>query len=260
MVVICSNCGKAGHFFRDCQEPISSMGIVAYKRSTATADPVWLLIRRRVSIGFIELLRGKYENKDAENIQSLIDQTTLTERHQLQTMKFCDLWVSLWNGVASKRYQSEYDASKAKFDILRTSGLLTDLCKKSTTAWTEPEWGFPKGRRSVSETELACALRETVEETGVDRSQLCVRMDIEPIMEEYVGSNGVRYRYKYWVAEAAPTLDVQIDTKNAEQMREISDVRWCTVEEAVSLIRPYSVEKIQVLQMANAMVVGGSCS
>lgn len=254
----CSNCGKAGHFFRECREPITSLGILAFRRppgSSVLASPgpraqvQWLLIRRRVSIGFIEIMRGKYENRDIVCIQALVDQATVAEREMLLTRGFADLWRDLWNGPASRRYQAEYEQSKAKFDVLRARGTLAVLCKASTTTWTEPEWGFPKGRRSSTESELACALRETYEEAGVGRRDLRV-LDGPPLMEEYRGSNGICYRHRYWLAEAPATLEVRMDASNIDQRREISDVRWCSMEEALTLIRPYNTEKKDVLAAA----------
>jgi len=243
----CSNCGRAGHFFRECREPITSLGIVAYKGKGQ--DQEWLLIRRRVSIGFIEIMRGKYENRDTACIQSLVDQATVQERSMLLTKAFADLWRELWNGPVSRRYQAEYEQSKAKFDVLVARGTLIALCKASTTAWTEPEWGFPKGRRSSTESELACALRETWEEAGVRKQDLCV-IDGPPLIEEYRGSNGICYRHRYWLAEAPATLEVRMDPTNLDQRREISDVRWCSMAEALELIRPYNVEKKEVLVAA----------
>ena len=244
----CSNCGKNGHFFRECKEPIVSLGIIAFRQTTdqKTATIEWLLVRRRVSIGFIEFIRGKYENRDIGSIQVLIDQTTLSEREMLLTQSFSELWATLWNGPATRRYQSEFEQSKAKFDVMRTRRTLIDICHASTTKWAEPEWGFPKGRKSQTESELACALRETKEEAGILPHNLIVQV-YEPLLEEYVGSNGIRYRYKYWIAEVPNDVVVKMDETNAEQCREISDVRWCSFDEASTIIRPYNVEKISVL-------------
>ena len=246
----CSNCGKPGHFFRECREPITSLGILAFRRPVASASATeWLLIRRRVSIGFIEIMRGKYEQRDLASLQTLVDQSTISERESLIGRTFPDLWRELWNGPASRRYQAEYDQSKAKFDIIRASGLLAAAITASKTAWTEPEWGFPKGRRSSTETELACALRETFEESGVRKEELRI-LQGPPLLEEYRGSNGICYRHRYWLAETAPTLEVRMDPTNIDQVREISDVRWCSTATALELIRPYNTEKRDVLLAA----------
>lgn len=245
----CSNCGRPGHFFRECSEPITSLGIIPFRKVGSKTE--WLLIRRRDSLGFIEIMRGKYEG--AAVLQTLIDQTTLTERERLRSRPFPDLWRELWNGPASRRYHAEYEQARVKFDSLRSS-LLDAACDASATAWTEPEWGFPKGRRSSTETELSCALRETYEEAGIQRKDLAIVNEREPLMEEFRGSNGICYRHRYWLARVDPALEVRLDPTNVDQVREVGDVRWCSTEEALTLIRPYNVEKRAVLERAATLV------
>jgi 8-oxo-dGTP pyrophosphatase MutT (NUDIX family) len=251
----CSNCGRAGHFFRECREPITSLGILAFRRPAGGAQ--WLLIRRRDSLGFIEVMRGKYELRDETAIQTLVDQMTLAERVRLLTRPFAELWRELWNGPASRRYHAEYEQARAKFEILRVGGggrrALASYCEASPTVWVEAEWGFPKGRRSSTETEIACALRETWEEAGIRPAELRL-LPGEPLLEEFRGSNGICYRHRYWLAEAAADLEVRVDPGNADQQREVGDVRWCSLEEALRLIRPYNTEKRAVLQVAAARV------
>ena len=231
------------------------MGILAFRKPVRSDHLQWLMIRRRDSLGFIEIMRGKYELRDEAGIQTLIDQTTVGERERLITRSFHDLWRELWNGPASRRYHQEYEQAKAKFEVLRAGGvgrhILIDYFGASTTAWAEPEWGFPKGRRSSSESEIDCALRETWEEAGVRARDLAI-ISMEPLLEEFRGSNGVCYRHRYWVAQAPPELVVSVDPANADQLREVGDVRWCTYPEAMTLIRPYNAEKKAVLSLAMA--------
>ena len=57
----CNNCGGAGHAYHQCKLPISSFGIVAY-RMVDRGDglvPLYLMIRRKDSLGFFEFVRGK---------------------------------------------------------------------------------------------------------------------------------------------------------------------------------------------------------
>jgi 8-oxo-dGTP pyrophosphatase MutT (NUDIX family) len=210
----------------------------------------WLLIRRRVSIGFIELMRGKYETGDRIGVQALVDQATVGERQQLLSRPFTELWRDLWNGPASKRYHQEYEQARLKFERIRSDGTLDRTVRASTTTWDEPEWGFPKGRRASTEKELDCALRETYEEAGVGRRDLRVIEGEAPLLEEYRGSNGISYRHRYWLAEAPTSLEVRMDPMNVDQQREISDVRWCSYDEAMALIRDYNREKRGVLVRA----------
>lgn len=248
----CSNCGRGGHFFRECAEPITSLGIIAFRRcGSSGSGKQWLMIRRRDTLGFIEIMRGKYELRDEAGIQSLIDQTTLGERRRLLTGDFAELWRELWNGPASRRYHTEYEQARAKFEVLRGRRGLAAACERSATAWQEAEWGFPKGRRAAGESELACALRETWEEAGVVAEALRV-LPGEPLTEQFRGSNGVVYRHRYWVAEAAAETEVGLDPSNMDQQREVGAVRWCGLEEAMELIRPYNAEKRRVLAAAAA--------
>lgn len=252
---VCSNCGKPGHFFRECREPITSLGILAYRRPAPEKEVEWLLICRRDSLGFIELMRGKYELTDGAAIQSLIDQMTLNERERILGQTFHELWIALWNGPASRRYHAEYEQAKLKFDSLKKSGRLTVMCAVSKTTWAEPEWGFPKGRRSSSESELTCAFRETQEEAGVGRGHLRLIPGIEPFVEEFIGSNGIRYRHKYWLAEAPASLTVGLDPKNPDQRREVGDVHWFPYADALDKIRPYNTEKRALLEKARSHVL-----
>jgi 8-oxo-dGTP pyrophosphatase MutT (NUDIX family) len=249
----CSNCGSFGHFFRECSDPITSLGILAFRRPTSDRNTLeWLLIRRRDSLGFIEIMRGKYLLQDIAGIQSLIDQTTPHERERLQTLSFNELWSALWNGQASRRYMAEYDQAKRKFEQLVP--LLPHFYACSITSWAEPEWGFPKGRRSSSETELACAFRETLEEAGIQRKNLTL-VSGDPLVEEFYGSNGVFYRHRYWLAETPASLDVRLDPMNRDQRREIGAVQWFSMEDAIDKIRPYNVEKRKLLQRAHAWIL-----
>jgi 8-oxo-dGTP pyrophosphatase MutT (NUDIX family) len=253
MTSSCSNCGSFGHFFRDCSEPITSLGILAFRRPTEDNENIeWLLIRRKDSLGFIEIMRGKYDIKDISGIQTLIEQTTVDERERFLTQGFHDLWSALWNGQASRRYLAEYEHAKRKFEQLVP--MLPQLYLTITTTWDEPEWGFPKGRRSSSETELACAFRETLEEAGVLRKHLTL-VSGDALVEEFRGSNGVLYRHRYWLAETPSSLEVRLDPTNKDQRREIGAVRWISTYDAIEKIRPYNTEKRSLLVRAHALIL-----
>jgi NADH pyrophosphatase NudC (nudix superfamily) len=60
------------------------------------------------------------------------------------------------------------------------------------------------------------------------------------------------------LAEAPVTLEVRMDQNNIDQRREISDVRWCSMETAMKLIRPYNKEKLAVLLLASTVVAASA--
>ena len=72
----------------------------------------------------------------------------------------------LWIKPNSKQHKKEYSSSFDKFTHLRQHTdtdphicLLGMLIDKSKTKWDIPEWGFPKGRRNLYESDLDCAER-----------------------------------------------------------------------------------------------------
>ena len=82
-----------------------------------------------------------------------------------------------------------------------------DLCAAQTTHYEKPALEFSKGRRDKSsgETHFACAQREFEEETGLSKEQYTV-LNVAPLREEFIGINGCRYVYVYYLAEMKETV------------------------------------------------------
>ena len=55
----CGNCGKIGHVYRKCLEPITSLGVIVFRKNAENKFE-YLMIRRRNTLGFVEFVRGKY--------------------------------------------------------------------------------------------------------------------------------------------------------------------------------------------------------
>ena len=178
----CNNCSNQGHLFNQCKMPITSIGIVAFKKEQPNLK--YLMISRKDSLGYIEFLRGKYPLYNKEYIQTLIDEMTVTEKENIISNNFEELWKSLWGDFIGIQYRSEEKHAKDKFTQIQR-GIqiysegnydLTSLVKESKTQWTTPEWGFPKGRRNYQETDITCAYREFNEETGYMKEDLDIYM------------------------------------------------------------------------------------
>jgi ADP-ribose pyrophosphatase YjhB (NUDIX family) len=222
--------------------PITSYGIVHYM------DNKYLMICRRNSLGYTDFIRGKYTIKNIKHICNLIDEMTTVEKKNLLTQAFNTLWVNLW-GVKSDNLFEELHAQE-KFNTIKQGFLvnnkyitLKDLIDESTTSWECPEWGFPKGRRNSYESELSCALREYEEETGYDKHGITIISNVLPYEEIFTGSNYKSYIHKYFLGKSNNLI-----IKNSFQESEVSDMKWVTFEEAIQLIRPYNVERIEILQ------------
>ncbi len=252
----CVNCGKKGHSFRECREPTSSFGIIAVR--SIESEPQYLLIRRRDSLGYVDFLRGKYSLFDQTYIQTLINQMTVSERERLKTVPFDSLWSNLWNCQNTRQYRNEYEHAKKIFDLIKSTGdihgkLLHRYIADASTSWEHPEWGFPKGRRSPHESETECALREFCEETGLQTKDIHIHMDETPEFEEYCGTNGVRYKHKYFIGDCI--ADVNVNATNRVQTREVGDIGWFTFEDAYLRIRETNPEKRAVLGRVHARIL-----
>lgn len=238
----CVNCNKSKHSLKSCIMPITSYGIIHI------CNDKYLMICRRKTLGFTDFIRGKYSFQNINHINNLIFEMTLTEKQNILTNSFNSLWCDLW-GIQSDNSVDEFNALE-KFTIIKNGYeingnhvCLQDLIKSSTTTWETPEWGFPKGRRNAYETELSCALREYEEETGYDKHKISIIKNVLPYEEIFTGSNYKSYTHKYYIGKSN---DIHI--KKSFQDSEVSDMKWVTYEEAIKLIRPYNIERIQLLQ------------
>tara|TARA_Y100000817_G_scaffold312845_1_gene307586 strand:- start:2027 stop:2656 length:630 start_codon:yes stop_codon:yes gene_type:complete len=196
-------------------------------------------------------MRGKYNIHNASYIQNLIDEMTIYEKRNILTESFEKLWEDLWGSIDIKSYSNEEINSKLKFDNLK-AGIETSkgninlrkLVENSKTMWKTPEWGFPKGRRNYQEDDKRCALREFEEETGLNRMNIDLIANIMPFDEIFTGSNFKSYRHKYFIA----MINNENYDMNRFQKSEVSDMKWCSPNECMKLIRPYNLEKKKIVR------------
>lgn len=213
-------------------------------------EPHYLLIRRRDSLGYVDFLRGKYSLSNTSYIATLLASMSGEELARLLVRPFDELWTNLWNAQNTRQFRLEYESAKRTFDSFRATGdiagkTLSRYVAEVPSTWREPEWGFPKGRRSSHETELACAAREFAEETGIPTKDLRIRAGFAPEREEYVGSNGIAYRHIYYIADC--DKDATLNATNRVQTREVGDIGWFSFADAYLRIRDTNPEKRAVL-------------
>jgi 8-oxo-dGTP pyrophosphatase MutT (NUDIX family) len=256
---ICNNCCKQGHQFHQCKLPITSYGIIVF-RSSAEQGIEYLMIRRKNSFGYIDFIRGKYVQNNLEHLQILFNEMSIEEREQIRINNFETLWRIMW-GIQDSGHQTQFKgeeiSSQKKFEALK-NGLLINgemitldtLIDNSTTRWLETEWEFPKGRRNFQEKDLDCALREFEEETGISKKTIKIIENVLPFEEMFLGSNHKSYKHKYFLGYT----EIINDNLNNYQQTEVSKIEWKTLEECLESIRPYNLEKKQLIININKVL------
>ena len=206
-----------------------------------------LMVRRKDSMSFAEFMRGKYDPNDIGYVSRLFKNMTLKEQASIVTENFDTLWKSLWG---EDRNSSDYPVSKEKFERLER----IDFMKNNLSEYTEPEWGFPKGRRVRGETDMDCAIREFTEETNIPREAYVVLKNI--VLEEtFTGLNNVPYRHVYYVALLKNPDMINLTQKfTPMQRREISGIAWKTFVECELLIRPHHIERQGMVNQLKSIV------
>jgi ADP-ribose pyrophosphatase YjhB (NUDIX family) len=248
IITICNNCGKNGHLYHQCKLPITSYGIILCRPSLNGLE--YLMIRRKDSFGYIDFIRGKYSPYNIYQIKNIIDEMSNTEKTRILTESFETLWVDMWGDTVNNQYTNEEQLSSKKMDIIKNAGL-NDLINESKTNWMETEWEFPKGRRNYKEKDLECALREFEEETGISSLKISVIENILPFEEIFIGTNHKAYKHKYFLAY----MSENDECLNNFQKTEVSKLEWKTIDNCLKSIRPYSLEKKELISNINKVLV-----
>lgn len=279
--VICLNCGEVGHKSVRCQEPIKSFGIVAYKRKTICSNNLiptdikdflkreippspppglgldsdlgllYLLIQRRDSIAFVDLMRGNYRHNQDSAIDVYFKEMVPSEKYRLLNNSFQKNSEELWVNKRPNQFKVEHEIAARKFATLNVS----DLSRRNHSKYWYTAFGFPKGRkRGVRETELECAIREFSEESGYNPDSIKVDPDFF-VIERFIGSDGINYEQKYWIAECLTDDEPTIDPSNTEQIGEIGSIGWFTVRESVKLFYDVHSERKRILKEVHEKLV-----
>ena len=298
--IYCNNCGKYGHVYKKCLEPVTSYGIITFKLENLKKDErkilnilkekldndkptdilqeshnnrlvtndnlemmlfhtlenriKFLLIRRKHTLGYIEFVRGRYRIENVEGIIFLFQQMTPEEIKKIGESTFDDLWRDLWNDYGFSPFkQNEYKHSKDNFERLKYSNDDEDrylglkfYIEQVKPTWTYAEWGFPKGRRNPHETNLECAKREYREETGLSDDDY-VLLNIEPIVENIVGTNGRSYKHVYYIGIDLTNKIPSLYEEYIPQASEVGDIGWKVYYDSIKLFRAHHENRKRLL-------------
>lgn len=277
----CNNCGKQGHSFHQCKLPITSYGVIAFRATNSGIQ--YLMLRRKDSFGYIDFIRGKYSPYNISQIQDIVNEMSTEEKQRILEEPFDILWRNMWGDITTTQYKVEENASMKKMEIIRAGVTvngefisLEQIIKNSNTNWIETEWEFPKGRRNYKEKDLDCALREFEEETGISSSRLTIVENVLPFEETFIGTNHKSYKHKYFLAflndssssssssstssstSNSSTINNNYDDENIVlngfQITEVSKLEWKTISSCLESIRPYSLEKKNLILNINKVL------
>jgi hypothetical protein len=285
----CVNCNKYGHVQKKCELSPISNGILSFfilnfdekqkkeleiyislkinekninekyiYENNVNLDDInknikFLMIQRKHSLGYVEFIRGRYDEKKLNTIDDnniypcinyLIEQMNDDEINNIITKNFDDLWNNLWNSNNNK-YHNEYILSKNKFNEVKKKYTYNDFLKSK---YCFNEWGFPKGRRNQYETDMVCALREFEEETNISEKNICIFDNCNYIRETMVGTNGLEYIHNYFLGL------LNSDSIIKKNNNEIGDINIMDISECLNKIRPYHLEKINIIKFLYSII------
>jgi len=268
----CTNCGSHNHYNKYCREGKISCGIIllqipkfVYINKLVELEGIkceneddirkwndinnsfrFLLVRQKYSYGYCDFLRGKYNIMNVDNIAILFNQMTTFEKELLKTKTFDELWNEFWkikniDDAINKKLEIEYINAKEKFERLKNNEEIGLNFYVSNCSTGYLEWGFPKGRRNGIETDLECAMREFEEETGLTKDFYKIISD-EIIEEKYIGTNGLEYKYKYFIA----MINDNIKISNKEN-NEIGCMDFFKYNDALEILNDNFIERKKII-------------
>ncbi len=237
------------------KEPIMSYGIILYH-----IDPggnIWYLLgRRRDTIEYLEYLRGGLPCLD-----KYFELMTVSERERIMKYSFEELWNDAWLHVEIKYNNELKNAATQNYN--NTIITAKDCIKRTFSNITEPLWCFPKGKKNNKESEITCAFREFIEETGIkiDYTNLKTFM---PCTEIFKGSNNKLYGTIYYIAEAPYKLVPfkKIYTPKSIRTQTISEemdkIEWYTYQQCLAIL---PIDRTIAIKNANAVIMqNNSCN
>jgi 8-oxo-dGTP pyrophosphatase MutT (NUDIX family) len=228
-----------------------------------------LMVKKRYTFYYIEFILGHYTSIDDPKLIYLFNRMSNEEKLDIESGNFDQMWIRAWREIPHRSdYEMfmKYHKCKKKFDNCFKDSMkgLRDLLGASTSQDTM--WEIPKGRKnngSVFESELSCAIREFVEETGLPSSQFYIVPN--KTFDMNFSNKKAQYISKFYIAVASSSTlvnrkfkrrnpkvvteseitatnsksmvdarfpsDPRLNFANHHQLLEVIDVQWINLEE-----------------------------
>ncbi len=219
-----------------------------------------LLIQRVFSMAFIDIIKGNYPLNDEIEKDRLLkiyfSEITIEELEYIKKYDFDTIWGHVWKNINSKYYRNEKKIAKEKYEMLNLK-YYTDNLNRANYKYTE--FGFPKGKKQSHETILKCAIREFKEETDIDLEKYKFHFFDEKkplIKEEFIGTNGQRYRHLYYLAELINTKNVSLEVNNFNfhQIEEVKSLGFFSISQCYNIFRDYDIAKKNILPIVDSYI------
>jgi len=219
------------------------------------SDIEYLMICRSNTFGYIDFMKGNYSLNNLHHVQILINEMTLSEKHDILTLSFEELYRRLTKpskqhiNVRNDESKKKFESLRNGFDVLGERISLHSIIDSSDSQWVNNEWEFPKGRKNYKEKDFDCAKREFQEETGISSSHLHIINNVMPFEETFIGSNQKCYKNVYYLG----IIETDVDLTNYQET-EVSIMEWKSFNNCIESIRDYNVEKSMLLTNVHTFI------
>jgi 8-oxo-dGTP pyrophosphatase MutT (NUDIX family) len=187
------------------------------------------MVSKRFTYAYGDFVNGKYNSCSNADIIALLNQMTVEEKHDLLSLNFAQIWYRLW--LTNTHRGSGFFLAKNKFEstFCADGGVrLRRLIGRATHG--QRIWEIPKGRRrNKVELDIHCAIREFSEETNISKRSYHI-FPSKTRSYSFV-DDGTRYTSIYYLAFARHTIEPSIDFNRSDQIEEISDIRWMSLDQ-----------------------------
>jgi len=210
-----------------------SIGICCIRFNKSSGSQVKkevLMVCKRYTYAYGDFIHGRYPSdqyKSQPIIMKLLNNMTVEEKIDILSMDFARMWYRVWLNSEKPPF---YLIAKNRFDSLLMGDQGLRLKRMISRSQNQRcIWEMPKGRKKTkSEPDMHCAIREFMEETGVSKR-----------MYRFTGikrtlswtDDDIRYDNKYYIAIANSMFEPTINFDTNDQIMEISDMRWMSLED-----------------------------
>jgi ADP-ribose pyrophosphatase YjhB (NUDIX family) len=215
-----------------------SYGIILCKINSLNNRFEVLLVHKRYTYSYSIFIHGKYSRPNIwprssmQFIINLLNQMTLDELLDIWSLDFKQMWYRIWlnNNSDTELYKRKYTKFYMSF-IKNDNGEGLQKIIQQVRNYATLNYECPKGRPLDSnETNIACAIREIKEETGLTKSDYTIL----PNVKRYVNyvSLGTRYICTYYIAIINPSIKYYNNSifKNITNINEVNETKWFDIE------------------------------